>query len=446
MPPLSTREKLSYASGEIASNLTWNMVAGFLLFYYTDVALLPVAALGTLMLVTRVLDAVFDPAVGLLVDRTRSKYGKARPYLLHVAIPFAIMAVATFSVPSGLSDGGKLVYAYVTFTILGLLYSLLYIPYSALLPMMTRNPADKVQLGSFRSMGTSIASIFVYGLTLPLVGWIGGDDEQLGFTVAAIVMVSITTALYFVVFFNCRERLSQDGGNDHAPAGKSLAQMSRNPIWRIVFAFALLIFVRIGVLVSSVAFFAKDVLGAPWMISVMLPMLSVALLLGGFLASFVFKRITKRRGNIIALAVSIVFLLMMPFAQVYPAAFIALFFLANVGGGIQGATTFIMLADMVEVHEARFGNRSEGLLVSSVSFGMKVGMAIGAAATGYALGFAGYDPEQATDTANRALSWLFYGAPTVLMLAQMVCIAFLREDRVEVAVTVSPPEMKGAQT
>eukprot|EP00456_Euglypha_rotunda_P039880 TRINITY_DN3073_c0_g1_i24.p1 TRINITY_DN3073_c0_g1~~TRINITY_DN3073_c0_g1_i24.p1 ORF type:complete len:357 (+),score=89.08 TRINITY_DN3073_c0_g1_i24:492-1562(+) len=315
---LSMHEKLAYASGEVASNLAWNMIAGFLLFYYTDVALLPVAALGTLMLLTRVLDALFDPAVGLLVDRTRSRYGKARPYLLYVAIPFALLTVATFSVPAGFSPGAKLVYAYATFTLLGLLYSLLYIPYSALLPMMTRNPAEKVQLGSFRSMGTSIASIFVYGLTLPLVAFVGGNDKQTGFTVAAIVMAGVTTILYYIVFFNCRERLSHDAPVDHQPPARSLSQMVRNPIWRIVFVFALLIFIRLGVLVSSIAFFAKDVLGASGMISVMLPTLSVALLLGGLLATFLLRRVSKKGANTVALLASVAFLLMMPFFHSSP--------------------------------------------------------------------------------------------------------------------------------
>ena len=98
------------------------MVTGFLLFYYSDVALLAVAALGGLMLVTRLLDAVFDPLVGIVVDRTSSRYGRARPYLLYATIPFGILCVATFSVPN-FSPAGKLAYAYVTLTLLGLLYS-----------------------------------------------------------------------------------------------------------------------------------------------------------------------------------------------------------------------------------------------------------------------------------------------------------------------------------
>lgn len=426
---LSTGEKLSYASGEVASNLAWTMAGGFLLLYYTDVALLPVAALGTLMLVTRVLDAIFDPAVGLLVDRTRSRFGKARPYLLYAAIPFGVLMVATFSVPAGLSPNAKLIYAYLTFTALGLFYSLLYIPYSALLPMMTRDPDEKVQLGSYRSVGTSIATIFVYSLTLPIVGLFGSEKSQLGFTVAACAMGGISAVLYLLVFVNCRERLTHDQAEKPPSATKSLAQVVRNRTWWIVFSFVLLIFIRLGATVSSVAFFAKDVLGSSALISILLTMFSVAHLLGGFLAKYVLRRVSKRIGNYAAIGSSILIILVLPFVQDNHALFVAIFTLAYIGGGIQGATVFILMADAVEEHDRRFDSGAEGLIVSSVSFGMKVGGAIGAAATGYVLGWAGYNPEHATATANTALTLLFYGVPVGIMLTQLVCISFLNEQR-----------------
>lgn len=424
---LAMREKLSYGAGEIASNVAWNMVTGFLLVYYSDVALLPVAALGTLMLVTRILDALFDPMVGILVDRTHSRHGKARPYLLYAPLPFALLCVATFTVPD-LSAGWKLFYAYATFTALGLLYSLVYIPYSAMLPMMTRDPADKVQLGSFRAMGTSIASIFAYGLTMPIVGWAGGADRQQGFTIAAIVMASVTALLYYVVFFNCRERIAAQDRTSAVPVGLSVRQMAANPLWRLLFTLMLLIFVKIGILVTSVAYLTKDVLGKPWLVSVMLPLLSVAILAGGFISGLYFRKVSKRVGNQLAIAVSIVLTLALPFLQHDQALFIGVFVLSQVIGGIQAATTFIMLADAVEVHEAKFGNRAEGLLASSVSFGIKVGMAIGTAVTAYALGWAGYTPGVVSQAVVTAIDWLFYGAPVIVLLLQALCFHFYRDE------------------
>lgn len=423
---LGMTEKLSYGAGELASNLTWNMAAGFLLFYYTDVALLPVAALGTLMLATRVLDAIFDPLAGLLVDRTRSRYGKARPYLLYAPIPFAVLTILTFSVPD-LSSTGKIIYAYVTFTLMGLAYSLLYIPFSALLPMMTRNPADKVQLGSFRSMGTSIASIIVYGLTMPIVAYAGGGDKQLGFTVAAIIMATIATAFYFLTFANCRERYVQVG----EPTDKlalAIGQMWANPVWRLAFGLGLLVFVRLGIMVSVAAYFAKVVLGSTAVLSIMLPSLSVAILGGGFLAGFILRRVSIRHANAIGGLTTILCYLVLPNLESNTTLFVTVFALANVASGVHATSLFVMLANSVERHEELFGVRREGLLVSGSSFGLKVGMAIGAGVVAFALALANYDPAVVTDAARRAVHHLFYTSQILVTALLIAGFWSYRED------------------
>lgn len=413
-------EKLSYGAGEMASNVTWNMAAGFLLFYYSDVAMLPIAALGTLMLVTRVLDAVFDPLAGVLVDRTRSRYGKARPYLLYLPVPFAVLTVMTFSVPDW-SQAGKLAYAYVTFTLMGLAYSLLYIPYSALLPLIARNPADRVQLGSFRSMGTSIASILVYGLTIPIVTYVGGADKQSGFTVAAIIMATITAALYFVTFANCRERYGRvEEPSDREPLGIALRQMLANSVWRLASGLGLLIFVRLGIMVSAAAYFAKMVLGGTAILSILLPSLSVGILAGGFLAGIILRRTAIRRANAWAGLTTILCYLALPFLEGASLPFVVLFALGNAATGVHSTSLFVMLANSVERHEELFGTRREGLLVSGASFSVKVGMALGAGIVAFTLAIAAYDPAVVTAPARAAVRHLFYTAPillTVLLIA-----------------------------
>lgn len=425
---LGMREKLSYGAGEMASNVTWNMAAGFLLFYYSDVAMLPVAALGTLMLVTRVLDAVFDPLAGVLVDRTRSRYGKARPYLLYVPIPFAVLTVMTFSVPD-VSATGKLAYAYVTFTLMGLAYSLLYIPYSALLPLIARNPADRVQLGSFRSMGTSIASILVYGLTMPIVAYVGGADKQHGFTVAAVIMAAITAALYFLTFANCRERYGRiEEPSDRLPLGAALRQMLANSVWRLASGLGLLIFIRLGIMVSAAAYFAKLVMGGTGILSIMLPSLSVGILAGGFLAGIVLRRTQIRHANAWAGLTTILCYLALPFFEGRALPFVVLFALANVATGVHSTSLFVMLANSVERHEELFGTRREGLLVSGASFAVKVGMALGAGIVAFALAIADYDPAVITAPARTAVRHLFYTGPILVTLLLIAGFWRYRDD------------------
>ncbi|WP_207080879.1 MFS transporter [Novosphingobium sp. KA1] len=422
---LTMTEKLSYGGGEIAANLAWNMVTGFLLLYYTDVALLPVAALGTLMLVTRVADAAIDPIVGLLVDRTSSRFGKARPYLLWAALPFGLMTIATFSVPD-VSPTLKLVYAYVTFTVLGILYALLYVPYSAMQPMLTKDPREKTQLGSFRAMGSSIASIVAYGAAMPLVGMIGKGDRQFGFTATAAILGLATTGIFLITFRNCRERHSRAATGKGRPISASIRQMVSNPIWRLTFAAAMLIFIKIGVMVSSFVYLAKDVLRNPGVVSIALPLMSVAILIGGLVSGLFLLRFGKRRGNIIANSVTLALFLTLPFVEHNIPLFVAIFAVTNVVGGILAATTFIMAADAVEYQDERYGERAEGLLSSSVSFATKLGMAVGIAVTAYALGLAGYSPHAPSESANTALRWVFYGGQAILMVGFIVVMSLYR--------------------
>ena len=422
--------------GEFASNFAWNMVAGFLLYYYTDIALLPVAALGTLMLVSRVLDAVIDPLVGIAVDRTQTRWGRARPYLLFASVPFGLLCVATFAVPD-LAPTAKVIYAYVTFTLLGVCYSLLYIPYGALQPMMVRDPALKVRIGSWRAMATSLASILVYTIVQPLVG-LAGPDRWHGYVLAATVVASITVALYLLVFARCRERYVSVSQGPRRGIAADLKRLVTNPIWRFVLVLMLLIFVRIGVMVSVTAYFAINVLGRPAVASALLPMLSVALLVGGFIAGQLLKHVGRRTANAAFLIVSVILYLAMPRFENNTPWLVATFMLANMSIGVMAATIYVACTDAVEYQEQKFGEGSEGMVFASVSFGMKVGMAIGAAATAYALGWAHYDPKMMTTDASHMVRALFYSAPIGICIAQLLCFLLMGQEPAKPTIARQP--------
>jgi GPH family glycoside/pentoside/hexuronide:cation symporter len=427
-PRLSERpnlkEQLSYVGGEFASNFAWTMVSGYLLFYYTDIAFLPVAALGTLMLVSRILDAVIDPLVGIVVDRTRTRWGQARPYVLFASIPFGILCVMTFSVPEW-SAHAKVVYGYLTFILLGVFYSLVYIPYGALQPMMVRDPTLKVRIGSWRSMSTSVASIVVYSVVLPLAAVFGAGNRRAGFAFAAAVIAAITVALYINVFIQCRERFTAAPSTATRSISRDLTRLFQNPVWVFIVSYAFLAFVRIGVLVSGTAYMTNNVLDKPWMLGVILPMLSVAIFTGGLIAGPLINRFGQRASNVWALLISIGLYFLMPYFEQNSTAFIAVFTAANIAGGILGTTIFINCTDAVEFNEKRFGDRNEGLLFASVSFGMKVGIAVGAAGTAYALSWAGYDPHVHAEKPVMVIRGLFYYGAIGIMLLQIICVLVL---------------------
>lgn len=152
---LSLLEKVSYGVGDFASNLMWGVIGSFLLYFYTDVALIPVAATGTIFLVSRFLDAFIDPVIGNFIDHTDTRWGRTKPYIMFGVIPLCVLYALTFTT-IGTSASIKIIYAYVTYIVVGILFSVVNVPYGALMPLITRNTDEKTQLASFRMFGMAV--------------------------------------------------------------------------------------------------------------------------------------------------------------------------------------------------------------------------------------------------------------------------------------------------
>jgi GPH family glycoside/pentoside/hexuronide:cation symporter len=203
--------------------------------------------------------------------------------------------------------------------------------------------------------------------------------------------------------------------------------MVHNPIWWIAVVFELLIFVRLGMLAPAMVFYAKEVLHAPQVASVLLPVMSAAILTGGLLAPPYLSRFGKRKGMYLLLGFTILMFVAMAFAQ-SRFLLLALFFLGTAGNGIQAAMVFTMVTEAVELQERRFGSREEGLMSCSTAFTQKVGFALGGALLGYVLAYVGYDPHQLKPGVSVALTALVVGVPIVVAVLQMLCISFYRLD------------------
>ena len=419
---ISFREKLSFGAGDFACNLSWNFISGFLLFFFTNVALLPAAAVGTLLLLARGLDSFIDPVLGVVVDKTSTRFGKTRPYLLFGSIPFGLLVGLVFWSPNA-SLGVKLAYAYVTLIVIGLVFSAVNIPYSALMPLMTRSSAEKMKLGSFRGIGSSVGSMLVAGCTLPLVKLLGAGDQRRGFAFTAFAFGAISTILLLITFVNCRERFKDEFAEGNIKLSTAVANMLRNPHWRVVFIFITVTLCRLGAAIAVTIYFCLYVLHKPWAVSILLPLISAASIVGAIVAPPWFRQFGIRKGNLLGMAISIVLYAMLPLLEQHFVPFVVVYAIACIATGICTVSLFAMGADTVDYQQWRFGARNDGLIFSCISLGTKIGMAVGTAIIAYALALAHFNPQLVTPSAYTTIRWLYYGGPIFFIILQMTCVS-----------------------
>lgn len=201
---LAITEKVGYGLGDTASNLYWKFFEYFLLYFYTDVFGLSSKAAGTMLLVTKIWDAVNDPLIGYLADRTKTAWGRFRPYLIWMSVPFAVTGILTFYVPD-VGPGGKLVYAYITYTLVMMAYTAINIPYGALMGVISADSLERTSVSTYRFVAAFLGGIVVQYFTLQLVEWFGGGTETIivdGVTKTAVVNES--AGFFWTMVVYCR--------------------------------------------------------------------------------------------------------------------------------------------------------------------------------------------------------------------------------------------------
>jgi GPH family glycoside/pentoside/hexuronide:cation symporter len=226
-----SKEKIGYGMGDAASHIIFDNVMLYMMFFYTDIFGIPAGFVGTMFLLARALDAISDPCMGLIADRTRSRWGKFRPWILFGAIPFGIVCVLAYTTPD-LSLNGKMVYAAVTYTLLTLLYTVVNIPYCALGGVITNDPTQRISLQSWRFVLATAGGMLSTVLMMPLVNLIGGDDKAFGFQGGIAVLSVVAFLMLAFCFFTTKERIQVPPST--TSMREDLRDIWHNDQWRIV--------------------------------------------------------------------------------------------------------------------------------------------------------------------------------------------------------------------
>ncbi|KQY25646.1 glucuronide transporter [Cellulomonas sp. Root485] len=390
-PKLRFRSYLGYAAGDAGNNLAFSMTSMFLLLYYTDVVGISAAAAGTLFLVVRVWDAFADIWAGRQVDKTMTRWGKFRPFFLFGSLPLLLLSVATFTVPGGLGGTGKLIYAYATYALLGLAYSLVNIPYGSLASAMTQEPVERARLASFRSMGTAATIIALAFIVAPQIK--SSDNLQQSLTLTTLLFVVIGFGLYMLLFSTSKERVARDVA--HVTLKQSMATLKGNRPLLMLCLSALSFLVGMFTLQTVQAYYARDVLGdANYFIILTVVSTGVMFVVAGFIPRIV-RAVGKKPAYLSASVLAIVAAVGIALTpSTSPGLAIVFFGIYGVGLAAVNTLMWAFEADTVEYGEWRTGVRTEGTTYAVFSFTRKVGQAVGGAAAAYGLGFVGYVAQQ----------------------------------------------------
>ncbi|KGK02936.1 MAG: GPH family glycoside/pentoside/hexuronide:cation symporter [Pseudoalteromonas tetraodonis] len=385
---LSKKEKIAYGLGDTASNIIFQTVMLFLTFFYTDIFGISPAVVGTLFLVVRVIDAVTDPIMGALTDATHTKYGSYRPYLLWLAIPFAVISVITFTTPA-MDDGNKIIYAFVTYTLLMLVYTAINIPYSALGGVLSSNPNERVSIQSYRFVFGMLGGLLVTSCTLPLVKWFGEGNNELGYQLTMLVMSCLGVVLFLICFRYTKERVINP---PHKLSLKTqLHVLWQNQPFKILCMAALILLTSMVLRTTLAIYYVKYVLGKEDLITEFVTLGMVGNIIGCACAQPLSKRLDKKTAYIYLQYISAIlscFAFFVPNEQVLLA--FLMYFLWCFFTQMATPLLWAKMADAIDYGVWQNGQRLTGLVYASVVFFIKLGLALGGAIAGWLLAYYQY--------------------------------------------------------
>lgn len=427
MERISLKERFSYGLGDLACNLMFQLITAYLMFFYTDVAGIGLGAISMIMLIARVVDAVTDPMMGVVIDKTHTKWGKARPYILWMAVPFGIISTSMFFVPD-FGSTGKFVYALITYILFCIVYTALNIPYSTMLSCMTDDVSDRLSFNMFKSLGASLGGFVVMGVTLALVGFFGQGNQKRGFLGTVMLYAVIGVILLVICFKNTKERIIPESENDSIK--DAIKTAVKNKYWLLLCGITFFTFAGMILKNQSTMYYAKYYLHNEGIASLLMTIPTLLSFLMAFVIPALAKRIGKRNCILAGGIATIAGNLVMFFSKTNMAGIIAGTILCGIGLGLGMGVTFVMGAETVDYSEWQTGNRPQGIMTAIMGFGVKLSMAMSGVVGAQILNFGGYvENTEQTESALLAIQMNYIWIPIVFFAVVVVLSLFYDLDK-----------------
>jgi len=421
-------EKLGYGLGDTASHFVWDMVGFWLLIFYTDVYKIPAAAAGTIMLIARFWDMGIDPAIGVISDRTQTRWGKFRPYILFGAVPYAVLAVLTFTTPN-FGETGKIIYACATYALLMTAYAAVNIPYSSLAAVMISDTYERAGVNQYRFICAFTGQLVVTGLPLTLAKYFGGGNEAMGYQHTLILFGCLSVVFFFITFMTTKERVKPSKSLEGS-VGEDLGNLFKNRPWIILAIVGIVSFVMFAMQNAAIAFYFKYYIGKEDSVQLFNVIGTIALIVALPFSKPLARRFGNKNVFIGSSLISGVFFisLYLPGEKDIITIY-ALNILAKMAYAPAVPLLWTMIADSADYSEWKSGRRATGLYFSAAIFAQKAGWGIGAAIAGWVLWIFNYVADAIqTQTALTGIKLLISVIPGVLYMSCALFMFFYTID------------------
>ena len=396
---LSVGEKIGYALGDMAANFIFQAMLALQLYFYTNTFGLTAAQAGTLFLVVGLGVACFNPVMGMIADRTTSRWGKFRPWLLWTAVPFGVIGILTFTTPQ-LSPGAKIIYAWTTYILLRVIYVVNNVPYASLTAVMTQDPDERTNISSYRQFAANTAGFIVQSLAVPMVAFLGRGNSARGYQLTMGLLSVLSVIFFIIAFFVTKERIQPDP-QQKTSLGQDLSDLFSSRPWVVLFLITLFYFaailVRGNVMLPYFTFVAGNGNLFAWFNGFGL----ASLLVGVSFSTAVSVRVGKRQlfiASMLLTGILAAVLYMIPPHATY--IIIGTEVLRQFVYGLSSPILWAMMGDVADYGEWKTGRRATATVTSGIIFALWAGLALGGAVAGWLLSGYGYLSQAVAQTAH----------------------------------------------